>query len=190
MGCRGNVPSEPLPSNGCPSIVDSVTSGTCLLNRCLTMDVSAVILWLHNSGIQASWHNIFSRLLPVLKWGLLYGEFQSQSHCELLYDWRFTANQFILESSLLRLTTSDFLFCNWTLVVRPCVTSSLKRGWVCVLWMYLAFVKCKYRTYSTWLKTLPFSLCKTPMSVQALQSRACVSYLTYATAAALSLERS
>jgi hypothetical protein len=35
---------------------------------------------------------------------------QSQS----LYDWRFTANQFILAPSLLRLTTRVLLFSNWT----------------------------------------------------------------------------
>jgi hypothetical protein len=55
----GNVSSVPLPSNGCPSTIDNVTSGTFLLNRCLAMDVSAVLLWLHTSGIQASCHNSF-----------------------------------------------------------------------------------------------------------------------------------
>jgi hypothetical protein len=25
----------------------------------------------------------------------------------------------------------------------PCVTSSLTRGWLCLLWIYLVFVKCK-----------------------------------------------
>jgi hypothetical protein len=33
----GNVSSDPLPSNGCTSTVDSVTSGTCVTNRCLAM---------------------------------------------------------------------------------------------------------------------------------------------------------
>jgi hypothetical protein len=40
----GNVSRDPLLKNGCPSIVDSVTSGTCLPNRCISMDVSAVLL--------------------------------------------------------------------------------------------------------------------------------------------------
>jgi hypothetical protein len=49
--------SDPLPSNGCTSPVDSVTSGTYLPNLCLAMNVSAVLLWVHTSGIQASCHN-------------------------------------------------------------------------------------------------------------------------------------
>jgi hypothetical protein len=31
---------------------------------------------------------------------------------ELLYDWRFTANQFVLASRSMRLTTRLFFFCN------------------------------------------------------------------------------
>jgi hypothetical protein len=41
---------------------------------------------------------------------------KSKSKSELLYDWRFTANQFVLASSPLRPTTTD-LFFNWALVV-------------------------------------------------------------------------
>jgi hypothetical protein len=52
---------------------------------------------------------------------------------ELLYDWRFTANQFDLASSPLRPTTSNFIFhlniCGYC----PYVISSLNRGWVCRL---------------------------------------------------------
>jgi hypothetical protein len=40
----------------------------------------------------------------------------SKSESELLYDWLFTANQFILETSLLRLTT-NFFFSNSELAV-------------------------------------------------------------------------
>jgi hypothetical protein len=39
-----NVPSELLPSNGGPSIVDCVTSGMCLLNRCLAVVIFVTIL--------------------------------------------------------------------------------------------------------------------------------------------------
>jgi hypothetical protein len=35
---------------------------------------------------------------------------QSQPEAELLYDWRFTDNQFVLATSPLRLTTSNFIF--------------------------------------------------------------------------------
>jgi hypothetical protein len=54
---------------------------------------------------------------------------------ELLYEWRFTANQFVLATSPLRLTT--IFFFNWTLAVSPYVTSSLTRGWVCRLQLLL-----------------------------------------------------
>jgi hypothetical protein len=56
---------------------------------------------------------------------------------ELLYDWRFTANQFVLATSLLRLTTSNFSFQQNTCGYCPYVTSSLTRGWVCRLQLLL-----------------------------------------------------
>jgi hypothetical protein len=57
---------------------------------------------------------------------------------ELLYDWRLTANQFVLATSPLRPTTSTFFF-----QLNPCghslyVTSSLTRGWVCQLLLAFA----------------------------------------------------
>jgi hypothetical protein len=61
--------------------------------------------------------------------------------------------------------------------LNPCshsayVTSSLTRGWVCLLWRGFAFVKCMYRTYSMLLKILPCALCvytyTSPLSVHAL----------------------
>jgi hypothetical protein len=51
------------------------------------------------------------------------------SESELLYDWRFTANQFVLATSPLRLMTNNFFQLN-TCFHRPYVTSSLTRGWV------------------------------------------------------------
>jgi hypothetical protein len=65
----------------------------------------------------------------------------------------------------------------------PYVTSSLTRGRVCVLWIGFAFVKCSYRTYGMLLKILPCALHTNPLSVQALQSRSCIFYLSYATTA-------
>jgi hypothetical protein len=63
----------------------------------------------------------------------------SQSDSELLYDRRFTANQFVLAISPLRLTTSNIIFqlniCGYS----PYVTSSLMRGWVCRLQLLLVF---------------------------------------------------
>jgi hypothetical protein len=52
-----------------------------------------------------------------------------KSKWKLLYDWRFTANQFVLEPSLLRLNTCDH---------SPSVTFFLTR-WLCLLWICLAF---------------------------------------------------
>jgi hypothetical protein len=56
-----------------------------------------------------------------------------ESESELLYDWPFTDNQFVLATSLLRLTTSNFIFQLNTCGCSPYVTSSLTRGWVCRL---------------------------------------------------------
>jgi hypothetical protein len=55
---------------------------------------------------------------------------QSQES-ELLYYWRFTANQFVLATSSLRPTTSNFIFQLNTCAYSPYVTSSLTIGWVC-----------------------------------------------------------
>jgi hypothetical protein len=87
---------------------------------------------------------------------------------ELLCDWRFTANQFILTLSLFRLTARVIF---WHL--NPCghspyVTSSVTRGWVGLLWICLAFVKGTYRTYSMLFEIFPFAQYKSPLSVQAL----------------------
>jgi hypothetical protein len=71
---------------------------------------------------------------------------------------------------------------DFSLQLNPCsqgpyVTSSLMRGWVCLLRICLAFVKCTYCTYSILLKFLPFALYTISLSVQALQSRSCLSYV-------------
>jgi hypothetical protein len=61
------------------------------------------------------------------------------SESELLYDWRFTVNQFVLALSPLRLTTSNFIFQLNTWDYSPYVTSSLTTGWICRLQLLLAF---------------------------------------------------
>jgi hypothetical protein len=62
---------------------------------------------------------------------------ESESESELLYDWWFTANQFVLAPSPLRLTTRDFFPLN-PCINRHYVTSPLKRGRVCRLQLLLA----------------------------------------------------
>jgi hypothetical protein len=103
----------------------------------------------------------------------------SESESELLYDWRFTVNQFVLAPSLLRLTTRVLFFLQHNPYGdSPWVTISLTRRRACLLWVCLAFVKCTYRTYSMSLKILPFTIYTSPLSVQALQCRSCLSYAT------------
>jgi hypothetical protein len=66
---------------------------------------------------------------------LLTPSFQSES--VLLYDWQFTANQFVLAPSPLRPTARIF-FRNWTPAVIVLITSYLTREWVCHLQLLLA----------------------------------------------------
>jgi hypothetical protein len=62
-----------------------------------------------------------------------YSSVESESESELLYDWRFSANHFVLVLSPFILTAIIFLFqlnpCGYS----PYVTSSLTRGLVCIL---------------------------------------------------------
>jgi hypothetical protein len=57
----------------------------------------------------------------------------AKSESKLLYDWRFTANQFVLAPNLLRLTTRVFF--NWILAIINYVTSSLTRRWIFMITM-------------------------------------------------------
>jgi hypothetical protein len=61
----------------------------------------------------------------------------SQSESELLYDWQFTASQFVLVTSPMRLKTSNFIFHLNACGYSPYVTPSLTRGWFCRLWLLL-----------------------------------------------------
>jgi hypothetical protein len=74
-----------------------------------------------------------SRIVPDLSYQLLT---HHNSKSKLFYDWRFSANQFVLAPSSLRLTTSNFFQLN------PCGHSphvtSLMRGRVCRLQLLLA----------------------------------------------------
>jgi hypothetical protein len=70
-------------------------------------------------------------------WGWWLRSWESESESELLYDWQFTANQFVLAPSPLRLTARIFFQLN-TCGNGPYVTSLLTRRWVCLLWICLA----------------------------------------------------
>jgi hypothetical protein len=85
------------------------------------------------------------------------------SKSELLYDWRFTVNRFVLVPSPLRLTIRELFFflqlnlCGYS----PYVTFS--PGQAEYAWSY---IKCTYRIYiySMSLKILPFALHTSPVS--------------------------
>jgi hypothetical protein len=113
-------------------------------------------------------HHLFSASLAELN--CIVNTRLTQSKLKLLYDWWSTANQFVLTSSPLRPTTRDFCRLN------PCGNSPLWREDRFVSYEYAwPFIKCTYRTYSMLLKILPFALYTSPLSVQTLQSRTCLS---------------
>jgi hypothetical protein len=108
--------------------------------------------------------------LPTLNWLL------NQIKWNLFFDWWFTANQSVLASS--SLTQPQIFFQLNPCGHSPYVTFSLMRKWV---W---PFFEHAYHTYSMLLKILPFALYTSTLSVQASQSRSCLSYISYATTAA------
>jgi hypothetical protein len=64
---------------------------------------------------------------------------ESESESDLLYDWLFATNQFVLAPSSLRFMTRDFFFQLNPCGHSPYVTSSLTRRRVRLLWICLAF---------------------------------------------------
>jgi hypothetical protein len=64
-------------------------------------------------------------------------QFESESESDLLYDWRFTANQFFLATTPWDSRHSNFIFQLNTCGYSTYVTSSLTRGWVCRLQLLL-----------------------------------------------------
>jgi hypothetical protein len=108
----------------------------------------------------------------------------SKSNSKLLYEWRFTANQFVFAPSPLTLTSRYIFFQLNSYGNRPYVTSSLTRRWGCLLWICLAFRQLYLSHITCYWKFLPFAFYTSPLSVQALQSRSCLYYVSYATTAA------
>jgi hypothetical protein len=80
-------------------------------------------------------------------WNEIHGRHVTQvceitdSESELLYDWRYTANQFVLATSPLRLTTSNFILQLNTCCYSLYVPSYLTRGWVCRLHLLLVLAR-------------------------------------------------
>jgi hypothetical protein len=109
--------------------------------------------------------------------------FHTHSACRISQDWftlvsqtlwlQLTANQFILSQSPMRFMTRWFFFATELCGHSPYVTSSLTRGWVCLLWIGFAFVKCTYHTYSMLLKILLCALYMSPGFANQIMSILC-----------------
>jgi hypothetical protein len=137
------------------------------------MHPNSILFWSRHYRLPTISHLTHGSTCPHI----LSCNYQLTLESELLYDWRFTTNQFVLVPSPFRLTTRDFFLNEPLLLVSLCnILSDGKMGW--------PFVKCTYRTYSMLLKILPFALHTSPLSVQDLQNRSCLSYVSYATMAA------
>jgi hypothetical protein len=131
----------------------------CLISTSSAVDPSALLL--HGSG--PPWLALITQLYSSLlrndlqQWGILrlptvycrlttldwlcLDWFASEAKSELLYDWRFTASQFILVPSPFRITTRIFFQlnpCNH----RPYVTSSLTKRWICLLSRMSSWYSC------------------------------------------------
>jgi hypothetical protein len=95
---------------------------------------ASVVRWL----TLHSWTFNFSRfLLRVNHWTPL--RMPNELESELICDWQFTVNQFVLATSPLRPTTNIFIFRLNTCGYNSYVTSSRQRGWVCHLQLLLDF---------------------------------------------------
>jgi hypothetical protein len=83
----------------------------------------------NNGEFSTSHANVLSSQTPAYNWLNL----ASKSKSKLLYDWRFTASQFVLAPRPLRLMII------WTLGGdSPYVTSPLTRRWICLLWIFMS----------------------------------------------------
>jgi hypothetical protein len=84
-------------------------------------------LALHNCKVMIKWP-LACNTTNLIK--MRYSNNVLKPESRLLYDWRFTANQFVLVPNTLRPTAINLLFqlnpCSYS----PYVTSSLMRGWV------------------------------------------------------------
>jgi hypothetical protein len=87
-----------------------------------------------SSLYEAKSNSIISLSLP---WTMSSWWIPWKSESELLYNWWFTANQFVLATSPFRLTTSHFIFQQNSCGYSPYLTPSLTRGWVCCLQLLL-----------------------------------------------------
>jgi hypothetical protein len=93
-------------------------------------DYTASLFWILQYEFQIAPALYFRKCTHVLN-------FSSES--ELLYDWRFTANHFVMATGPLRPTTSKFSFQLNTCGYNSYVTSSLTRGLVSRLELLLSF---------------------------------------------------
>jgi hypothetical protein len=112
---------------------------------------------------------------------MLINSLKTQSESELLYDWRFTANQFVLAPCPVRLTKRVSFATERLRSQSLCnILSDENMGLPLTNWLCFAFVKCTYRTHCMLLNILPCALftIASALSIQALQSRSCLSHVT------------
>jgi hypothetical protein len=86
------------------------------------------------------------------------------------------------------LETHDQCFYIYIYTLNPCgnspyVTSCLMRRWVCLLMNMLGLLS-RYISHMYHVIEIPFAVHTSPLSVQVLHSRSCLSYISYATTAA------
>jgi hypothetical protein len=74
-------------------------------------------LFIPEDGDRVTSHRVRVTLWLVVYCQSVHLGAEPHSQSQLLYDWWFTANQFVLESNPLRVTTSNFFFFSWTLAV-------------------------------------------------------------------------
>jgi hypothetical protein len=159
-----------------PHITSSLTRGwVCHLQLLLAL-ASAFILGSESRGtrdpilLSPIRDFPFCRLLRLagLRWRystpLPHWKFVSkpESESELLYDWRFTANKFVLAPSPLRLTARIFFFHLNTCGHSSYVTSSLTRGWICRLQLLLRYNRPRLK----WPTCRLDPLCTPPSTMQ------------------------
>jgi hypothetical protein len=107
---------------------------------------------------------------------------KSKSESALLYEWRFTANYIVMTSRALRLTTTEYFSIQpWRSRFLRNILSDERMGLPPI--NKLGLPSNVYIAYML-LKGLDCALCTNRLSVQALQSRSCLCYVSYATTAA------
>jgi hypothetical protein len=107
-----------------------------VFGACVTNNNGFWIYW-HFFTITTTYNSSHIELILNYELRPLSDECSLEWESKLLYDLHFTANQFVLATSPLRLTTSKFIYQMNACGYSPYLTASLTRGWVCLLQLLL-----------------------------------------------------